>query len=169
MKFLLKRKILVFSALVLIAAILLGYTYFIEPNRLIVNRTELKIKNWNPAFDNLKIAVISDIHGGSNNVTEEKIRRIVQLTNAQNPDVVMLVGDYVSQQFSDRRKLKMPVATIADNLEGFNAKYGVFAVLGNHDGWHDDDEIAAEFRRVGIRVLVNEIAFIEKDGKSCVF
>ncbi|MGE3465454.1 MAG: metallophosphoesterase, partial [Pyrinomonadaceae bacterium] len=61
--------------------------------------------------------------------------------------------------------LKMPMATVADNLAGLKAKYGVFAVLGNHDGWYDDGTVAAELTRVGYKVLQNEVATIKKDGK----
>ncbi len=149
----------------------LGYGYFIEPNRLIVRRAELKIKNWNPKFNNFKIAAISDIHGGSNGASAENIRRVVRETNAENPDIIVLLGDYVSQLRENKpinqRALKMPVAEVADNLNGFQAEYGVYAVLGNHDGWFDNQSVASELRRVGIKVLENEVAFIERgDGEK---
>ena len=82
-------------------------------------------------------------HGGSNNVTEEKIREIVARTNEENADLVMLLGDYVSETDDSRNALKMPMETVAANLSGIRSKYGVFAVLGNHDGWFGDEGVAA--------------------------
>jgi len=146
----------------------LAYAYFIEPNRLVVTQKEIVIKGWDPAFDGLRIAMISDIHGGSNGASAEQIRRVVETTNAQDPDLIVLLGDYVSQgstrQPSHERPLRMPMREVADNLAGLKAKHGVFAVLGNHDGWYGDAEITAELTRVGYRVLQNEIIVVHQNG-----
>lgn len=159
------------SALVLTAAaatLALPYGYFIEPHRLVINSQELKIANWNREFDGLRIVAVSDIHGGSNGVDVAKLRKIVEIVNLQNPDLIVLLGDYVSQTGErgpdGKRPLKMPVETITANLVGMRARHGVFAVLGNHDGWHDDSAIANALTSLGYKVLNGEVAEIERNG-----
>jgi hypothetical protein len=60
----------------------------------------------------------------------------------------------------------MPMATVADNLAGFRAKYGIFAIIGNHDWWYNDAKVRAELERVGIRVLENEVEPIAIGGET---
>ncbi len=159
-----------FPAFAAVCLCLLAYSYFIEPNRLVVNQQNIKVKGLDPAFDGLKIVAISDIHGGSNGVTEANLRRVVDIANAQEPDLIVLLGDYVSEEDSGTdamglRPLRMPIDTIAARLGGLKAKLGVFAVLGNHDGWYDDWTVADRLTRNGIRVLQNELAIVQYNGK----
>jgi uncharacterized protein len=162
-----KRKLVIAASLLsLIAIICIAYGFFIEPNRLLANTYEIKIKNWNKAFDNYKIVAISDIHGGSNFIDEAKIRKVVQLANEQNADLIVLLGDYVSETLSGENTLKMPVSTIAENLRGLKAKDGVFAVLGNHDGLFSNQIVKAEIEKVGYKVLEDEVVFINRGGEK---
>ncbi|MGQ0540995.1 MAG: metallophosphoesterase, partial [Blastocatellia bacterium] len=158
------------SVFTLAGVICLEYAYFNDPQRLIVNDSEIRIKNWNPAFDGFRIALISDIHGGSHGVDEAKLRDVVGKINEQDADVVVLLGDYVSQTSQSKpireRSLNMQISVITENLKGIRAKYGVFAVLGNHDGWFDNKQVASGLRSAGITVLENEVAFIEMNGQK---
>jgi len=141
-----------------------AWAFWYEPSSLTVKNYNLKIANWNPAHNNFKIVAISDLHGGSSFITEAKIRLVVEKANEQNADLIVFLGDYVSQQRFDRSKLKMPVETIADNLRGLKARYGVFGILGNHDAWFSDAIITRELGRAGIRILENEAVRIEANG-----
>ena len=166
-------------AIVILAALLgaaLGYAYFIEPKRLVIEKASVTVPNFSPKLNGLKIAAISDIHGGSNGVTAERLRELVTRTNEQQPDLIVLLGDYVSEsrfnredlkkpEGTDRTALRMPVSVIADNLAGFRAKYGVYAVIGNHDWWHNEASVKKEFERVGITVLENQMEDIAVDNE----
>lgn len=165
-----KKKLRIFKY-ILIVIFLIGiaastWGFLIEPNLLFVNNYEIKIKDWNPALNNFKIVVIGDIHGGSNFIDEGKIRRVVALANAQEPDVIVLLGDYVSESLSNRKKLNMPVETITENLRGLQAPLGVYAVLGNHDGYFNIPKIRRALESDGYRVLENEAVSIEKNGQK---
>lgn len=148
---------------------LLSYAYFIEPQRLVIRHDTIVTNNWDQEFDGLRIALLSDIHGGSNYVDEQRLRTVVAKTNEQNPDMIVLLGDFVSQKMEGKfgqRPLKMSVETIAENLKGLKASYGVFVVMGNHDGEHGEKKVADAFTNIGYKVLQNEVATIQKDGKT---
>ncbi len=166
MKLLLKRIAAVFGATTLILALVAVYSFYIEPAQLIVHEEDLKIPNWSAKLDGFKIVAVSDIHGGAKFITEGKISEIVRLANEQNPDLIVLLGDYVSQKSGKNSDLKMPSATIAENLKGLRAKYGVYGVIGNHDWWYDEAKVRADFEAAGIKILENETAAIEVDGET---
>ena len=160
--------LMVLLLLAAIAAGLAAWAFLYEPNTLSTQNRRIAIPELNPAFDKFKIVAISDIHGGSNFVDAAKIRRIVELANLENADLIVLLGDFVSQQAGDHSLLKMPMAEIADSLRGLKARHGVFAVIGNHDWWYDEKKVQAELERVGITVLNPAAVKIERANQSFV-
>lgn len=164
------RKFLTYSGIAIglmtiLGVLVLMYAYFVEPAILVVNKQTIKVPHWNKDLNGFKVVAISDLHGGSNTMTEEKLRYVVELANAQQPEVIVLLGDYVSQVKHHGKELKMDAHVIAENLKGLKAKYGVFAVIGNHDWWYDEAVVRDEFGRAGFVMLENATHPIDVNGK----
>ncbi|MGH9551723.1 MAG: metallophosphoesterase [Terriglobales bacterium] len=68
----------------------------IEPNLLFVKYYTVELPRWPAELDGMKVALISDVHAGSLYIDRKKIAQIVDKTNAENPDLILLLGDYVS-------------------------------------------------------------------------
>ncbi|MFV0390238.1 MAG: metallophosphoesterase [Pyrinomonadaceae bacterium] len=159
-----KFKVSCLAAVFIVAVLLFVYAFFIEPNRVLVNQYDIDVKKIPASFDGMRIVAISDVHGGSNFIDRKKIDNVVKKANAQNADLIVLLGDYVSQKFGEGGdnddSLEMPIKEIAAALRPLKAKYGVYAILGNHDGAYSDDKVASALTDNGIRVLQNEIVNI---------
>ncbi len=159
------RRLLLYA---LLAALLSGvalavWAFLIEPDRVVVRRESLSLPNAGPALDGLKIAAISDIHAGSPHIGIEKLNRLVAETNRLQPDLVVLLGDYVIQEVVGGEFIE-PEAT-AECLSRLHAPLGVFAVLGNHDWWLDGERVGRALSNVGIKVLENDAAGVVRDGQ----
>lgn len=151
-------------ALFSIALLLAIYALLIEPNRLIVHRESITLASWPAELRGMKIAAISDIHAGAPHIKLDKVRRLVELTNAQQPDLILLPGDFVIQNVLGGSFVE-PTALAAE-LKHLKANYGVFATLGNHDWWYNAPRVKSAFEEAGIKVLENLTEKIERNGKT---
>jgi uncharacterized protein len=159
-----KRIILITAAVLVLIPVLTGiYAFLIEPSRLVVKEETIRLANWPSGFENLKIAVLSDLHVGSPFITAEKLRFITLQVNATQPDLIVLLGDFMS---SVRGGKVIEPEVIAENLKNLRARHGVYAVLGNHDWWYDGPRVGRAFEAVGIRVLDDDVMRIERDGQA---
>lgn len=156
--------LLIFGALLLTGLLLVLWAFVIEPNRIVVNEVEIKLPEWPAAFNQLKIVAVSDIHAGATYINEAKLERLVSSINETQPDVIVLLGDFVSGD--DHQRVWMEPEVIAGKLKNLRAKYGVYAVLGNHDWWFDGARVTRALNGAGIRVLENDVAQIQKDGQT---
>jgi len=126
-----------------------GYQGFVEMGGLVIEQHQVPLTNLHPAVEGFKIAVLSDFHLYPY-VTVELIQHAVSLTNALNPDLVVLLGDFVWRQSEAVYDL-IPV------LLNLNATYGVFAIMGNHDLRHDKGKIVRPtFLKSPLPVLQNK-------------
>lgn len=151
------------GASLLISVLLVLWAIWIEPNRLTVNPVTLEIAGWPQGFENCKIVALSDLHVGSPHITLDKLRQVVRLTNEQNPDLIVLLGDYVIQGVIGGRFIAPE--SFVEVLKDLRAPLGVYAVLGNHDWWFGNERVTLAFERVGIRVLTNEAVALRRNGQ----
>jgi predicted MPP superfamily phosphohydrolase len=124
--------------------LLLGVTFWIVPSSLGV--TEHALAADVPGLKGFTIAVIADPHAGSPFIDERKLDEIVTRTNAANPDLVLLTGDFAGG---------MAPETMAARLSRLQARMGVYAVLGDGDLPQGDDAatVAPALERNGLFVL----------------
>lgn len=126
----------------------------IEATRALrVTRYRLAPKAW-PVGRRLSISVIADLHAGGPNMGLDRIRQVVEVTNLLRSDLVVLLGDY----FATHRFITevVPPHAWARELARLRAPLGVYAILGNHDWWHDIDNTRQALADVKIPVLEND-------------
>jgi predicted MPP superfamily phosphohydrolase len=144
-----------FGAAALAPVAFLTWGFWIEPGMLVTRQVHLQI----PGFQqNLRMAVLSDLHIGSPHVGVDQLRKIVEHVNAEKPDVVVMLGDFVTGGPGGRHIEGQFVEPerIADGLKDLHARLGVFAVLGNHDWWFDGERVGRALTGAGITVLENQ-------------
>jgi len=135
------------------------YAFFIEPNRLVVHQATVQIDSWPKELSGLRIALVADIHTGGPFINEKKLRRIIELTNQQNPDLIVLLGDYMSPNSWHSHRVEPEVTAAA--LKDLKAPLGVYAILGNHDWWYNGAKVRRAFEANGIPILEDDIAEVK--------
>jgi uncharacterized protein len=145
------------------------YGYSVEPTWLEVNHCDIPIADLPAPFHGFRIVQLSDFHC-SKQVSSAYLDEAVRLAQAQQPDVLVLTGDFVHRGYKY-------VAQVAQTLSRLTAPLGVYAVLGNHDfsvrnalGFrryrHLHRAVANALRDHGIRVLHNESVELQRLSRA---
>jgi predicted MPP superfamily phosphohydrolase len=127
-------------------------------NRFTVNDERIWLDALPSAFHGLRVVQISDIHHGLF-LPKEWLSEAVRQANRLNPDIIALTGDFVT--YSRRN-----IGPAAELLGRLRARYGVFAVLGNHDFRVDAAAITEALHRQHIDVLRNRHVTLWFGGES---
>lgn len=130
-------------------AALAFYAFYWEPSSLRLNRYDIALEQAGE-LAGLKIAVISDLHAGAPYIDLAKVDRVVAMTNAAKPDLILLTGDLAAPMQGDSA-----LETIARHLKPLRAPRGVFAVIGNHERWENAERMTRLLESAGIPVLEN--------------
>jgi uncharacterized protein len=135
-----------------------GTGAYVANSAPVVRRVPITLAGLDPALDGLRIVTFSDGHlsatyGG------RRFERVVELVNAQRPDVVAIVGDLVDGDVSELRE---DVAPLADLV----SEQGVYFVTGNHEYFVDTNAWLRYLPTLGVDVLRNERVAIRRGAAT---
>ena len=151
---------------------LCAYACGIEPGlELFVTQYRLTPPGW-PASLQLKCAVVADIHACEPWMSVARIRDIVATTNALDPDITVLLGDFnAGHNYVTGAVLPQQWGGV---VAGLKAPLGIYAILGNHDWWHGAlpsmkadgaEAVRRALKQAGIAVLENDSVALTVDGQ----
>ncbi len=109
---------------VFLVSAVLSYARFIEPHLIQVKTTKYQIHPDRRLLKPVKIALIADLHIGLFSGHERQLKQIVKKLNLQNPDIVVVAGDWT---YEPENKLVEELAVLKEICAP------VYSVNGNHD------------------------------------
>jgi predicted MPP superfamily phosphohydrolase len=121
---------------------------------------EVPIDDLPPALDGFTIVQISDIHVGPT-IKGRYVDAIVDAVNRLKPDLIAVTGDVVDGTVPQLTRHTQPLSRLS-------ARHGAFLVTGNHEYYAGANAWIAEFRRLGLNVLLNEHVIVDHDGARAV-
>ncbi len=137
------------------AAAAWGYTH--GHRRLRVTQLDVPLAGLPAPLHGLRIVHVTDLHLGPT-AHRDALREAFERVNALDPDLICVTGDLVDSAVTD-------LDHWIPELSCLRARHGVFAVLGNHDGYAGHDRVTAALRaHTHWRLLRDEVATLEIDG-----
>jgi len=110
-----------------------------------------EVKQIEIAADNItkeqKIVVLSDIHI-HRVINPDKVKGIIERTNAQNPDIILLAGDILDDDVKY-------VAETTTLLKQLKAQKGIYFVTGNHEFYAGYKPTVNILKQLGFTFLEN--------------
>lgn len=130
----------------------------------------LKIERLNVAIADLpthlrgtKLVQLSDFHYEKQGLSDKLLAEAIAASNHADPDLVLLTGDYVTQNPDCIYALTL-------QLKHLQSRRGIYGILGNHDIKmpHSKSTIIAAFEKIGIPILWNEVVYPLGSGLGVV-
>ncbi len=101
-----------------------------------------------PGRESLRIVQLTDVHL-SGFIGHEELARVVEMVKGAKPDILVVTGDLVDGDISQR-------GGEADLLATIKPPYGSYAVLGNHELYRGTRNSLDFYQRAGLRLLRGE-------------
>lgn len=143
-----KKRLLIDLAVLLLGTLVFLYAHAIERTWIEEKELALDCPGWSSDTP-LRLVVLADLHARPGD--GEYIDRIVHRTLAAEPHAVLLLGDYLNGHETGQG---MPVGELENRLRPLSeAGIPLFAVLGNHDYYHDTGAIRKLLKNMGAAIV----------------
>ncbi len=119
-----------------------------------------RLPNLPPALHGMNIVQLTDLHVGPI-LKKDWVFEVVEEVNAIDPDIIVMTGDYIDGTVEEVLDELRPLADM-------RAKYGIFAVTGNHEYYWNAKEWSEAIRCLGIDLLNNEHRLITVETDTLV-
>src|SRR5919112_3604339 len=148
---------------VVLGALLGGAVYArkVEPEDVEVVSVPLVLPRLDGRFDGYRIAQISDLHA-DDWMTPGRVLSLVGLVNAEEPDLVLITGDFAT--YSRLRSKIRHVPDLVAPLKRLRTPDGSFAVLGNHDHKTNAQVVRRVLAASGVTELCNKVRTLRRGG-----
>lgn len=105
----------------------------------------------------MHIVVASDFHIGALS-SKKQMKKFVEMTNVENPDLILLVGDIIDDDPKVYQNKQM-----SEVFRQLKSKYGVYGVLGNHEYYGGQIPLFLdEMEKSNVRILRDETISIDE-------
>jgi predicted MPP superfamily phosphohydrolase len=146
------------------AVAVVGDGILLAPNFPRIVRQVLRLQRWPERLNGFTVAVLSDFHYDPF-FSIHPLHAAIGMVNGLHPDLVVLVGDFVSvPPFGDEKEAAFAAEPCARLLRRITAPHGLWAVMGNHDDATDPERVTRALQAENIQVLDNQSQPIEQDG-----
>lgn len=134
------------------------WSVIIEPRWVAKREIKLNLTKTSE-LNGLKIVLTSDWHLTKRPLwrvmTVARAQVVVNEINATKPDIIILAGDFIADKNYKPEFADTAEEEITAVLGKLHAKYGVYAILGNHDWWFNGEAFTKALQKHGIVVLEN--------------
>ncbi len=134
--------------------------YGLQTNEYLVDTPTLP-----QSFDGLKIVHFSDLHY-LRLMNANRLKGIVEEINVIKPDIVFFTGDLIDKDAFLNEK---NISTLTQQLDGIKAKYGKYAVIGNHDYNNFLDEVKEIYSNSDFQLLDNSADIVYSNSNEKLF
>ncbi|CAH1206814.1 UDP-2,3-diacylglucosamine pyrophosphatase LpxG [Paenibacillus plantiphilus] len=135
------------------------YAYYLERSWIEIREIEAAVLpvQTHSSYKGTRIVHFSDVHFGYHYDADNMAAAVSHIEQLK-PDMICFTGDFIDQRPDG-------IEACIAMMRGLKAPLGKYAVLGNHDYYHDAPTVKRFWEAAEFELLENRHAFVERKGQ----